>query len=296
MPEQNYSDFEESPNKEIESLPTPASSTPAPPLRHVEDRLFRKPKAERESPSRPDSARPAIKLTHRQEVEQLFRGNPANPGLAIELAELYVSEGRPYEAEKVLAQAAEATENDPQVCDRLGDVQIQRSTEKLTIARHRAVLDKTPSNREAVQQLQAAHDQLELRVYRGRCELHPDNATFAYEVALRLLRVKEYEDAIKTLENVFDDEHLGALAEFRAGEAHHRLKRFPRALQCYRHAAEKARASGQTECLKQALYLAGFLASGMRMIPQAKKYFVELRSIDPQFKDVGERLEKLSVQ
>ena len=237
-----------------------------------------------------------IKLTHRQELEQLFRGNPANSELAIELAELHLSEGRPYEAEKVLAQAADVSKNDSEICDRLGDVQVHRSKERLTIARHRAVLDKTPSNKDAVQQLETAHDELELRVYRGKCERHPDDATLAYELALRLLRVKLFEESIKTLKNVFDDEQLGALAEFRAGESHHRLKRFPQALQCYRHAIEKARATGQSECLKQGLYLAGFLASGMRMIPQAKKYFAELQAIDPSFKDVEQRLGKLEGQ
>lgn len=294
MPEENSEESVESTSEDIQLSPTSGSSSPAPPLREVEDRLFRKPKADAALAGEPNSTRPTIKLTHRQELEQLFRGNPANSKLAIELAELHLGEGRPYEAEKVLTQAAEATENDLEICDRLGDVQIKRSKEKLTIARHRAVLDKTPSNKDVLQQLEAAHDELELRVYRGKCELHPDDATLAYELALRLLRVKQFEDSIKALENVFDDEQLGSLAEFRAGEAHHRLKRFPQALQCYRHAIEKARATGQTECLKQALYLAGFLASGMRMIPQATKYFTELHDVDPSFKDVGERLQRLA--
>lgn len=299
MVQESSSDPVESTPEDNKPLPSPGASgaktaSAGPRLRQVEDRLFRKAKAKDLLEDDSEPVLPRVKLTRRQELAQLFRGNPANAELAMELAELYVSEKRPYEAEKVLAEAAQATDNDPVLCDRLGEVQLLRSNEKLTIARHRAVLDKTPSNKEAVKQLESAHNQLELRVYREKSERHPEDPTLAYELALRLLRVKQFEEAIKALEHAVDNEQVGALAEFRAGEAHHRLKQFPQALKRYRHAVEKARAAGQRECLKQALYFAGYLAAGMRMIPQAKKYFTELHALDPNFKDVGKRMQQLA--
>lgn len=299
MSQEHDSESVESTQEDHKPLPSPRESgretaAAGPRLREVEDRLFRKPKAIDDFDHDPGPAGPRLKLTRRQELEQACRGNPANVELAKELAELHISEKRPYEAEKVLAEAAQATDNDADICDRLGDVQLMRSREKLTVARHRATLDKTPSNKEAVKQLKAAHDQLELRVYREKLERHPDDPTLAYELALRLLRVKQFDEAIEALERAVDDERVGALAEFRAGEAHHRLKQFPQALTRYRHAVEKAREADQKECLKQSLYFAGYLAAGMRMVPQAKKYFTELYNIDPAFKDVRQRIQQFA--
>ena len=78
MPEESSTESDESTSEDIQLLPTPGSPSPSPPLREVEDRLFRKPKADAALVGETKSTRPAIKLTHRQELEQLFRGNPAN--------------------------------------------------------------------------------------------------------------------------------------------------------------------------------------------------------------------------
>ena len=69
------------------------------------------------------------------------------------------------------------------------------------------------------------------------------------------------------------------------------LKQYAKALECYVRAAE---ASGEdADCRKLAHYRAGVLATGMRDLDGAEGHFLKLAELDPAYKDVSDRLDKV---
>jgi tetratricopeptide (TPR) repeat protein len=85
-----------------------------------------------------------------------------------------------------------------------------------------------------------------------------------------------------------------ALASLEIGEILQRYQQFPKALQCYRQAAQLAAGDAvRADCRKRALYRAGVLATEMRLFDSARQYLAELVTVDPEYKDGKPRLDKL---
>jgi tetratricopeptide (TPR) repeat protein len=99
---------------------------------------------------------------------------------------------------------------------------------------------------------------------------------------------------LENLHAVLDDPQRRPLAHLEIGDCLSCMKEFPKALQSYRIAADAASETDQAMFQKMALYRAGMLATEIRLVVSAKRYFTALLRLDPVYRDAAERLEKVN--
>lgn len=251
--------------------------------------------AQRKSPSPAPPPRPPrpLVLTRRQQLEQEIANRPLEESNYLELADLLLAEHRTYEAQRTLTKASEVC-SDLRIVERLEDVNMLRAREQVKLAEERALAERSQEARDEVQRLREESYRLELDVFRNRCHRHPDDKRLKFQLGLRLHQIGSYREAIEPLQAGLEFPDLRAAASLEIGEILQRHQQFPKALQCYRQAAQMAAGDdGQQNCRKRALYRAGVLAAAMTLNDTARGYFSELAKMDPDYRDVRTRLDKL---
>ena len=242
--------------------------------------------------NRPKGPRPLV-LTRRQQLEQEIANRPHDESLYLELANLHLTERRTYEAQRTLIRALEVT-RDLKIVERLEDVNMLRAKEQVGFAEELASAEKTREARDEVDRLREESYRLELEVFRNRCHRNPQDERLKFQLGLRLKQAGELRDALEPLQAGLEFPELRAAASLEIGEILQRHNQFPKALQCYRQAAQMAAGeAGQADCRKRALYRAGVLAAAMTLNDTARGYFSELAKISPDYRDVRTRLDKL---
>jgi len=242
--------------------------------------------------AQPKPPRPLV-LTRRQQLEQEIANRPLDESNYLELADLLLAEHRTYEAQRTLIKASEVC-RDLRIVERLEDVNMLRAKEQVKLAEERAVSERTQEARDEVERLREESYRLELDVFRNRCHRHPDDKRLKFQLGLRLQQIGSYREALEPLQAGLEFPDLRAAASLEIGEILQRHQQFPKALQCYRQAAQMAAGDdGQQNCRKRALYRAGVLAAAMTLNDTARGYFAELAKMDSDYRDVRTRLDKL---
>ena len=232
-------------------------------------------------------------LTHRQQLEQAIRQNPEEEENYLQLAERLLEENRIYEAQQTLIKAT-GVSSDLRIIERLEDINILRAQENVAIARQKAAEEKASDAFGLVEQLQNEAQRLELDIYRARCDRYPEDNSLKYELGMRLKGIGNLRAALNPLRAGLETEEHRASASLEIGEILQRYHQFPKALQCYRQAAQLSAGREQEANLrKQALYRAGVLAESMQLNDSAQQYFAELVRVDAEYKDASARLDKL---
>ncbi len=232
-------------------------------------------------------------LNQRQELEQAIRSNPEDETKYLELAELHLGAQRIYDAQRTLVKALDVC-NDVSILERLEDVNILRAQELVSMAEQRAANEQTSKAHQAVKERRNELERLQLEVNRSRCDRYPDDGYLKFQLGMSLKRVGELKQALDYLQGGIRDSRCRAVASLEIGEILQRYQQFPKALQCYRQAAQLAAGDDdQADCRWRALYRAGVLATEMKLFDSAKEYLAELVRTAPTFKDAATRLDKL---
>jgi tetratricopeptide (TPR) repeat protein len=235
----------------------------------------------------------ALVLTQRQELEQAIRNYPEDEANYLKLAELHLGEQRIYDAQRTLIKAMDVCSG-VHLLERLEDVNILRAQELVTMAEQRAAAENTTKAHQAVQERRDELDRLQLEVNRARSARNPDDGYLKFLLGMSLKRSGDLKQALDYLRGGMEDRRCRAVASFEIGEILQRYQQFPKALQCYRQAAQLAATDGdQADCRRKSLYRAGVLATEMKLFDSAKGYLTELVRHSPNFKDAATRLDKL---
>jgi tetratricopeptide (TPR) repeat protein len=240
----------------------------------------------------PKAPRPLV-LTRRQQLEMEIAQRPEDETNYLELAELHLAERRTYDAQRTLMRTLEVSRA-PRVVERLEDVNMLLAKEKVKLAEERVVGEKTTEAEELVKKLREESFQLELDVFRNRCFRHPEDKRLKFQLGLRLKQIGNHRESLEFLQAGLEFPELRAPASLEIGEVLQRHSQFPKALQCYRQAAQlAARDENLTDCRKRALYRAGVLATAMTLTDTARGYLAELVKMAPGYRDAQTRLDKL---
>lgn len=244
------------------------------------------------APSAPTKRR-EIQLTPRQRLERAIVDFPAEISNYVDLSQLHMDEGRYVEAEQVLTRALAASGQDPKIREQLDDAQIRRVQHQLAIAEKRAAAKNTEEATNLVGDIRASLHRLELDVYTRRSQHSPRDLGLKFEVALRLKRLANYIEAARQFQEARADPAHRALATIEMGECLQHAKQYAKALQCYQKGAELAQSDNRMELRKAALYRAGVLAAALAQAEVARGHFQAVIELDPGYKDVRTRLDKL---
>jgi tetratricopeptide (TPR) repeat protein len=259
-------------------------------------RIVRRPQAE-PAPSLDDAPcspqRREIKLTRRQVLEHQIQADPSELSSYLELSDILCFHERYGEAKQVLLKAQNVSPGDVKVRERLEDVELRQARNRLAVAEMQAAKLETNATYQLVESLRAELQQLEIEQYAIRCQRYPQDLGLTFEFALRLKRAGRFSEALRHLQEAFKDPHQRAGALIAMGECCQHLKQFEKALNHYLAATRCAELPDQKDCHLLANYRAGALATAMGHHEQARRCLERVLDVDPDYKDVRSRVDKL---
>ncbi|MHC2067100.1 tetratricopeptide repeat protein [Bremerella sp. T1] len=234
-----------------------------------------------------------IELNEKQKLKAKIEDNPDQVDNYMKLIDLWVEEGKFFEAESVWKEAQAHFGDSMELTEKREDLLIQKGRHRYQMAQNQASSQSSPQLLELVETAKNDLNRLELEIYTRRSERHPDDLSIKYELGLRLKRMGNYEEA----EAIFDeialaDEKLLAICYLGKGECLQARKKFMTAMEMYEEALNYAD-NLSSERLKLLLYRAGVLAQGLKEWSSATSYLKRLEKMDPAYKDVKRRLDKL---
>ena len=233
-----------------------------------------------------------VSLTPRQKLERAISDNPEDIKAYLQLADLLQNESRHADVERVLTKALAASGNDLKVRERLEDASLERQRQQLAIAEKRARVEQTEQADDLAKQMRAEVNRREVEVFGARVERYPNDIQLKFELAVRLKRDGNYAEAANYFLQTRDDPELKTTATLELGECFQHQKKFKKALQCYVRAVDLA--VDDVEQRKAALYRAGVLSVGLKKIDTGERFLQDLAEIDPSYKDLPSRLDKLN--
>ena len=226
-------------------------------------------------------------------LERAIQEQPAVIEPYLELADLLERDARVEEAEAVLLKALAASGNDIKVREHFEDRQLRWARHRVHLAEKRLEAEDTPANREALERLRAAQIKHEVEVYSARCSRYPENIGWRYELALRLKAAGNHAEAIRHFQDVLQDARRKGAVSLELGECFQKIKQYQLAMSNYVTAVESL-TDRELELRKRALYRAGVLAAGLEDLDTARKYLSTLAGLDYGYRDVAQRLDKLT--
>jgi len=229
----------------------------------------------------------------RAALEQAIARNPADIDAYLELADIVERENSADEAEKVLDTALAASGNDIKVREHMEDRQLLWSRHRVLLAEKRLAEQDTPENRGTVERLRSAQAKYEIEVYSARAARYPENITWKYELAMRLKAAGNHAEAIKNFQDVLHDVRRRGAVALELGECFQKIRQYPLAMRNYQTAVDLL-TERENDLRKRALYRAGVLATGLDDVDSARKYLSTLAELDFRYRDVAERLDKLT--
>jgi len=228
-----------------------------------------------------------------EQLEKRLKKDPANMSLYLELSDLHTKEDRFDQAVEVLNRALQASGGAVDMRERLEDAELRRARHHLAMAEKKAKSEDTAEAKALYQQMWTELNNKELEVYRNRSDRYPNNLGFKFELGVRLQRAKNYQEAIKVLQEARNDPKRKGLVFFYLGVCFESIKQYKLALSNYDQAIE-AIAEREVDHRKLAIYRAGCLAMDrLKDWEAAEKHLTLLAGMDFGYKDVGERLDKL---
>jgi tetratricopeptide (TPR) repeat protein len=229
----------------------------------------------------------------RSTLLQAIMKNPAVIEPYLELADLVERDGTVEEAQQVLAKALAASGNDLKVREHVEDRQLRWTRHRLHLAEKRQAEVDTPENRQAVERLRATQLKYEIEVYSARTVRYPENIGWKYELAMRLKSAGNHAEAIRQFQDVLQDARRKGAVALELGECFQKIRQYALAMRNYQTAVDSL-TDREQDLRKRALYRAGVLAAGLDDVDAARKYLSALAELDFGYRDVAQRLDKLT--
>jgi tetratricopeptide (TPR) repeat protein len=222
-------------------------------------------------------------ISPERKLLQKIQREPKNVALYLELCQVYFNAERYKDAESLLAKAHQVSGEDPDIHDRWVDAQLRHLRQKISLAEDPATKKK----------LELALFEKELKFYQQQIERYPGNLAFHYELGYRYMLTKRYAEAIQELQKAKNDPRRRGICLLALGRCFERIKQYRLAMNHFESAIQEIPDRDATN-KKQALYLAGRLAMGLKDIDTAEKHLSVLAGLDFTYRDVSTALDKIA--
>ena len=231
-------------------------------------------------------------FTHEDRLKQRIKRNPKDLTGYDELANLYLNTDRFADAEDVLRQKLEASNNDPTVREEIEDVQLRALRAKMVEGGKKAKESGNEADKQEYKHLRMTVIEKELEVYANRCERYPNNLLFRYELGQRYQWKGDLGEAIKQYQIAKADPRKRGMCLINLGECFRAIKQYHLAMNHFEQAVQEI-PDREQEYKKLAFYRAGTLAMALKDLAKAEKYLTTLASMDYTYRDTSDLLERL---
>lgn len=176
---------------------------------------------------------------------------------------------------------------------RADDIRVRRlRRERVALERE---LKKSPNDEELREQLAGFDKKLletETRVYRDRLGHYPTDLKMKFELAVRLFRLGQYDEAIPLLQQARADGRVRSHSRLYLGRCFFQKHFYDQAVDVLRQAVEESPSRTDKVFLDLTYWLARGLESS-NAPDEARKAYGEIIQIDYNFRDARQRLERL---
>ena len=232
------------------------------------------------------------RVSAEDKLKRQIAKNPEEVSNYQELAQLYANSERYREAEAVMTKALEVSGNNPDVRERLQDVQQSNLQRRVAAAEEKARSTRSEEDIQEYRRLRKKLRFLELEVYKTRCERYPGHLLYKVELGRRYQAVGQPSEAIKQFQVAKSDPRRKGQCMLWLGQCFEQINQARLAMSHYEQAVEEI-ADRDMDNKKLALYLAGRLAIALGDKDAATRHLTTLAQLDFGYKDVSALLDKI---
>jgi tetratricopeptide (TPR) repeat protein len=228
------------------------------------------------------------------DLEQKIRAKPTELGLYMQLSQLLRRMGKLDQARAVMAKAKDATGGHPDTLTELADIDIETHRAELAIAER--VLAEKPTDADAQKVVAEKARQLnefELREFQRRIERFPTDLGLRADLGIRMARAGMHEQAIVELQKAKMAPGRKQEATIWLGHCFHARKNPRLAKRSWEEALAGLSSSDQKTFL-ELHYWIGRACEDLGEKAEAINHYDEVAAIEYGYRDVAQRLDKLS--
>jgi tetratricopeptide (TPR) repeat protein len=222
-------------------------------------------------------------LTAEKKLLDQIAKDPKQLKLYEELAQYYINEDQFDKAEDILSRAFDVSDGDADVLDKWEDIQLMHY-------RYSILHAKDIGKKKA---LQAEYYKKELEYYKRKCERFPGDLFFRYELGIRYMLNKQFNDAIRELQSSRNDPRRKGVCFLALGQCFQSIHQYRLALDHYEKAISEL-SEREIDNKKEAFRLAGRLALSLADLDRAEKHLSSLAALDFTYKETSALLDKLA--
>ncbi|MEZ6034271.1 MAG: tetratricopeptide repeat protein [Planctomycetaceae bacterium] len=222
-----------------------------------------------------------------------IRKDAKNVNLYLKLADLYIKERQFGKAQDQYHKALEIT-NNAEIREQLHEVQLTMLRNDLSDAAVR--VQKNPGKERLVEKVKILKAELlvkEIEFLTFGVDLHPNDMRKKYELAQRLMNIKETSKAIPLLQQSVSDPRIKVEAMVLLGECFAKDGKLELARRQFEKALDGLSATDKPDSFKAAHYYLGRIFEKAKKRDQAEHHYGEILAVDYEYKDVKKRLEEL---
>lgn len=227
------------------------------------------------------------------DLQRAIRKDPANKDNYTKLADLYRREGKLQQALDSFIKGFEVS-GDPSIKEQAEDVQLEMLRKNLDAARTQA--SKKPDDAHLKEGVMALHKELlsqEIEVFTRRTERYPKDLRMKYELAQRLVKVKQFPQAIKLLQQASSDVRMEGPVLLELAKVFLQQKQNALAQRQFEKAVARFSAADTPEEFIVCHYWLGRLAEEGKDLDAAERHYTEVIAVEFDYKDAHERLTKI---
>ena len=220
-------------------------------------------------------------------LEAKIKANPASPHAYVLLAKLHVKHDQFEEAKAVLQRGVQATSSDFDVQMELANLEIEPLRRNRAMAE--AKLQSTPADAE----LKKVHAQLdreinarELDFFRQRSDRYPSDNEARFQMALRLLKVAQFDEAIREFQHLRKDPRLQARSLVYLGFCFKNRNNLRLAIRNFEEAMQNL-TGAEEDLRRESMYQLATLHAKAGDFGKALDLGCELANLDYSFRDIS---------
>jgi tetratricopeptide (TPR) repeat protein len=220
-------------------------------------------------------------------LEAKIKANPASPHSYLLLAKIYVKLDQLEDAKAVLQRGVQATSSDFDVQMELANLEIE------PLRRNRAMAEAKLQSSSSDAELKKLHSQLdreinarELDFYRQRSDRYPSDNEARFQMAVRLLKVAQFDEAIKEFQHLRKDPRLQARSLVYLGFCFKNRNNLRLAIRNFEEAMQHLTAA-EEDLRRESMYQLATLHAKAGDFDKALDLGCELANLDYSFRDIS---------
>jgi tetratricopeptide (TPR) repeat protein len=228
------------------------------------------------------------------DLQHAIRKDPKNLNLYLKLADLYIANRQFGKAQEQYNKALEFSNNNADIRERLHDVQLLMLRNELSEAEDRA--RNNPGKERLIEKVKSLKDELlarEIEFLNHSVELHPNDMRKKYDLAMRMMSIKETAKAIPLLQQAVSDPRIKVESLVLLGECFVKDGKLDLGRRQFEKALDGLSAADKPDPFKTAHYYLGRIYEKAKKNDQAEHHYGEILAVDYEYKDVLKRLEGL---